>query len=294
MKNFDAQKELDAQIGNEWQFGAVEVDLAQVPLASRLSYLPDGVLQYNNVMDSNGCASRGPLNILETKLDYFWDHGMLPEIKKWMDEKGYREGGKFKLCDAFIEILSGTTPTGNSLKAPLDALRVYGAIPAKLIPLDSNMTWSEYMNPARVTQEYKDLGKQFLSRITLAYEQVSLSQFAHALEVDLLDVAGYAWPQPVNGVYQKTEGGFNHCFTLVEGAIDAFDNYTPFVKRLAKDYIFFEWGYSISITKQTIPEPLSELPKDKADSLWSWLLKMIPWIQGGAKGPMPPIPKNLQ
>lgn len=250
MNTFNEQKERDEQRGDEWVFGAIPTDLAQVPLEQRMVYLPTGVLQFNNVMDTNGCASRGPNNILETKLDYFYDHGMHPAIKKWMDDHGYRVNGKFVLCDAYIEILSGTTPQGNSMKAPLDTIRKYGAIPASLIPLNSDMSWDVYMNPARVTKEHVDLGAQFLRRLPINYEKVPLSQFHEATTQDSLDIALRAWSTPVDGVYPKIEGAFTHVVDRFTNEVDIFDGYEPFIKRLAKDYILFEWGYSISIPSQ--------------------------------------------
>src|SRR5207302_1592555 len=75
ISTFDEHRERAEQTGDEWQFGSVPTDLAAVPLTARMTYLPAGVLQFNNLMDTDGCASRGPLNILETKLDYFYDHG---------------------------------------------------------------------------------------------------------------------------------------------------------------------------------------------------------------------------
>jgi len=41
--------------------------------------------------------------------------------------------GKVILNNAFVEILSGTTKTGNSLKAPLDTIRLYGVIPTHFL-----------------------------------------------------------------------------------------------------------------------------------------------------------------
>lgn len=247
---FDELREREEQQGDEWAFGAIANDLAAVPLLKRIDYLPVGVLQFNNITDTNGCASRAPLNILETKLDYFYDNGMHPAIQMWCNNLGYRVNGKFALCDAYIEILSGTTRTGNSLKAPVDAIRKYGAIPAACIPLNNDMTWEEYMAPERVTQAYRDLGAQFLRRLTIQYEQVPYSQFVEATTVDGLSIALSAWSTPVDGVYPKTEGKFNHAVDRITNEIDIFDNYTPFVKRLAKDYTLFDWGYSLSITNQ--------------------------------------------
>lgn len=258
MNSFNPDLERLAQDGSEWQFGAVAKDLAAVPVAERLKYLPKGVLQFNSVMDTSGCASRGPLNVLETKLDYFYDHGMHDALKEWFNAQGYRKDGKFALNDAFIEILSGTTPTGNSLKAPLDAIRKYGVIPAHLIPLEPTQTWEQYMDKKRITKAHFDLGLEFLKRLTLNYEQVSLGQFHAANEADLMDVALSAWSTPVNGVYPPIEGPFNHCVARVTNDIDIFDNYEPYVKRLSQSYAFFDWGYSLSITAQN-PYPAETL-----------------------------------
>ena len=162
-----------------------------------------------------------------------------------------KTSGRIAINDAFIEILSKTTRAGNSLKAPVEALHTYGAIPADAIPLKEGMTWEEYMNPARVTEEHKKLGKEFLKRISIGFEQVHPTSFVQALKDDMLDVAGYAWPVPENGVYPRVEGAtFNHAFMLANDSINAFDNYVPYVKLLAKDYKFFDWCYSISITNQ--------------------------------------------
>lgn len=247
---FNEQKERDEQDGTEYKFGVVQVDLAAVPLTERIAYLPSGVNQFNNVMDTSGCASRGPLNDLETKLDFFYNTGMHLNLQKWCNDNGYRVNGKFALCDAYIEILSKTTPQGNSMKAPLDAINNYGVIPASLIPLNNDMSWDVYMNPARVTQAHKDLGAQFLRRFTINYEQVPLSQFQQATTIDGLIVALKAWGVPVNSVYPRIEGAFGHVVDRISNEIDIFDSYDPFIKRLALDYIFFEWGYSLSITAQ--------------------------------------------
>lgn len=250
LPTFDELRERSEVNGTEWLYGAVQTDLALIPVLQRLQYAPKGVLQFNNVMDTNGCASRSVLNIAEAKLDYFYDHDMHPGIKKWCDDKGYRANGRFELCDAFIEILSGTTPQGNSLKAPLDTFYRFGAIPAALIPLKDNMTWDEYMDKSRVTEAHKDLGKAFLKRIQWNYEQVKATDFPTSLQEDLLHVAAHAWPSAVNGIYPRTDAPFNHAFATATPEIDALDNYEPFIKRLSKSYKFFDWGYSLSITSQ--------------------------------------------
>lgn len=248
---FNETKERAEQDGTEYQLGAIAVDLALVPKELRLRYAPDGVLQFNSIFDTNGCASRAPLNILEAKLNYFYNNGMHQDIKNWLNHNGYRVNDKIVLSDAFIEILSGTTPTGNSLKAPIDAIHRYGVIPGTMLPLEEGMTRDEYMNPSRIKNAHKELGKEFLRRIGIGYEQVPASSFLEFLKKDYLDAAGHGWPEPKDGVYPRTDAQIQHAFALVQDAIDALDNYIPTTKRLAKDYKFFDWGYTLSITRQT-------------------------------------------
>ena len=112
------------------------------------------------------------------------------------------------------------------------------------------MPWEVYMNPARVTKAHTDLGAEFLRRLPINYEKVPFLQFAQATTEDSLVVALKAWSIPVNGVYPKIEGAFNHVVDRITNEIDIFDSYDPFLKQLAKDYTFFEWGYSISIPMQ--------------------------------------------
>ena len=254
MKTFDEKRERAEQDGSEYKFGAIQTDLALIPLEERYKYLPAGVLQFTNLMDTSGCASRGPINILEAKFTYFYEHDMHANLKKWMEEKGYVKNGRVVFDDNFIEILSGTTENGNSLKAPLEAIRKYGLIP-KTLSMEG-LTWEEYMNPKRITPEMLKLGKEFTRRFVIKYEQTT--DHLSALKEDFLSMAVHAWPEPVGGVYPKTVGDFNHCVGGVDDSILVMDNYLPFDKRLARDYILFPWAYSLSIVAQN-PFPDEQL-----------------------------------
>ena len=250
MKNtFDVERELAIQDGTEWKFGSIETDLALIPLKDRLKYCSPGEKQFNDVMDTQGCASRAPINTLKAKLNWFYENGMHPALKKWCDEQGYRPNGYFDFSEAFIEILSKTTKKGNSLKEPIHAIHEHGLIPAKYLPLEDGMTWEEYMNPARITQEMLNLGNEFKKRISVNYEQVT-GTFLQELEEDFISTGVHAWSTPVDGVYPRVAQPFNHAVALVDPTVHALDNYEPFVKTLAKDYNFFLWGYSLSITNQ--------------------------------------------
>lgn len=248
MRTFDEAKERAEQRGDEWKFGAIQTDLALIPLSERLKWLPEGEDQFTDKFDSNGCASRCYINEIEAKLEWFYHNGMHPAIREWADLKGYRVTGKFKISDNFIEILSGTGPTGNSLKAPILTICEKGLIPAQMLKMEG--TWQEYMNPKRITEEMLELGREFRRRIFINYEQVTSEGFMKALEEDFVSAGVFAWPNPINGVYPRTAGNFTHATALVTPVIHSFDGYKPYLKVLAKDYNFFSWGYSVSITGQ--------------------------------------------
>lgn len=89
-RNFNEALERSAQDGTEYRYGAIAKDLAAVPVTVRLQYLPLGVNQFTSVFDTNGCASRAPNNILETKMTYALRNGILhPAIVEWLYNNGY-------------------------------------------------------------------------------------------------------------------------------------------------------------------------------------------------------------
>jgi hypothetical protein len=276
--SFDEALERAAQRGDEWQFGAILTDIATVPVTSRLRYLPRGVVQRNNVMDTNGCASRAPLNLLETKLNFLYDNGMHPVLKKWCDDNGYRINGSFALADAFIEILSNTTRSGNGLKQPVDAIRKFGVIPMHLLPLKDGMTWDEYMDKDRILPQHLDLGQEFLKRFPIAYEQVVAADFGKT--GTMLDVGVHGWPFPNDlGVYERTDNPFNHACAYITADIYANDSYDPFLKRLAQDYRFFDWGYRLAITAQN-PDPTGAIRLGLLQQVLITISRLLDAIRG--------------
>jgi hypothetical protein len=255
---FDFNKERADQRGDEWRFGSLsQPGIAQIPEELRDIYLPAGELQYGKE-DFSDCASRSPHNHLEAQLNYLYINNLLTyENKRWFEDQGYVNGsGYIELSDRFTAILSGTTRQGNSLKAPLESIRKNGVIPKSMLPAHPSMTFDQYHDASKITKAMRDLGIEFTRRFTVNYEQVHRSQISKALEKDMIGVAGYAWPSKKNGVYPKTDETINHAFLLFgKPDFEAFDNYTEgindFTKTLAPDYVFWEYGYRIFISKET-------------------------------------------
>ena len=255
---FDLSMELAHQnIKTDYVLGAASQKcIAEIPSESRMAYLPLGELQFGRE-DFMDCATRSWLNIKETKLNYLVKNKLLPaETIQWLRDKGYYSDDRgAELSDRFIAIKSGTSRSGNSLIAPLQAGHKYGVIPKKMLPARSDMTWDDYHNQADITSEMENLGLEFLKRIAINYEKVYKEQFSEFRKRDMLNTAGYAWPQPVNGIYPRVEYQYNHAFmdaNLPE--VTAFDNYLDegkqgdFLKQLAPDYELMNPSYRIILS----------------------------------------------
>jgi hypothetical protein len=175
----------------------------------------------------------------------------------WLRNNGYVMGDRVTFSDVFVSINSGTTIQGNSLIAPLKAIRAEGMIPKSMLPQLTYGTWETNADPSRITQAMKDLGAEFARRFTINYERVDEIHLAEALKDDMVGVAGYAWPQPdVTGTYPRIEAQPNHAFLLFKPRYFAFDNYFDagrdgdFVKQLAPDYDFYDAAYRIYLSAE--------------------------------------------
>ena len=259
---FDKTKEILDQSSEDWVGGGVEENIKGIAEdisenQELIKYLPTGEVQRGRE-DMMDCASRGPSNIIETKLNYHLKSGKMSlDNAEWLNDKGFiDDNGNVSISDAFTAILSGTTYQGNSLKAPLDSLRKNGFIPKKRLPFDPLMTQREYLNPKRITQEMRDLGLESRRRFPINYIRYENRGFPNIRAYDMIDVAGYAWPSPVNGIYPRVENmSANHCFvdipktpqyTIFDNYID-FDN--DFLKTLAPNYDLYDYGYRIIINE---------------------------------------------
>lgn len=273
-KNYgiDWDREIAEQDGGEEQFGGLSQPcIASIPPGQFKKYLPQGELQ-NIGEEKMDCATRGPLNILEAKLNYLYTKELLePEIKLFLEKNGYVTTRGIELSDAFNAIKSGTTRQGNSLISPLHSIYEDGVIPKKMLPQLSR--FDEHYNPNRITSEMVALGKQFKQYLPVRYRQVQKIFFKEFLKESPLDIAGYAWPEPVAGVYPRTVLRPNHVFVaLPESTYEIFDNYADtydgdFFKVLAPDYDFVDYGYELYIVGQNTEKVIKGLMQQAIEFL---------------------------
>jgi len=290
MKNYgiDLKKEAERIQDEDHIFGAQSpLCIAQIPEAERSLFLPAGEVQRSDKDDMMDCATRGPANIYETKFTFLYNNNLIDsDNKKFLEKYEYFEFDeennlwRFKASDAYNAIKSGTTRNGNSLKDPLHSFHRDGIVPKHLLPLGSDMTWEEYHDPARNTPLIEAIGSEFAERFSLKYDRVYLEQFKTAIRTDLLDVAGYAWPEPIEGIYPRVDVPPNHAFVIWSGMWKAFDNYidsvdNDFNKDLAIDYKFFNYGYRAIISKQWRPGSRVSIPQITQLNWVDRLLKKI-------------------
>lgn len=266
-RGLDLEKEKRDVKPTQWVFGAASLPcIAIIPPDLRQSFLPRGEVQ-KGTEDFMDCASRGPLNILEAKLTYLYQTGQMNANNRWFLQKhGFIKDGKIELSDRYVAIKSGTTRNGNSLVAPMDAIHRDGCIPKSMLPADSSMDFDTYHNPASITAAMTRIGQEFALRFSINYEQVREEDFEVSLRYDFLNVAVHAWPDPKNGIYQRTDQPENHVVCVFQGVYFAFDNYLDtdldYVKQLAPNYNFYPTGYRLFITAQrTTAEVEAELRK---------------------------------
>jgi hypothetical protein len=256
------QKEFFDKLDTDWELGGIS-DLkpcvAEIPEPVRNLYLPKGELQ-NIGEEKMDCASRSVTNILEAKLTYLYRNNLLPkEHNDFLMSNGYVNlfNNAVELSDAYTAILSGTTRSGNSLKAPCDSVHRDGFIPKSLLPQGS--TWDEHHDPQRITPAMKRLGKKAAELFTVNYERVFQKDYVEVLKRDMLDVGAFAWPDPENGEYPRIQAPFNHAFILFQTPpYYAFDNYydvvdNDFIKKLRPDYLFMDYAYRIYISTLAAP-----------------------------------------
>ena len=259
--------ELKQQSDKDWIFGATSpVCIAEIPPVERDNCLPKGEVQ-QGVGDMSDCTVRSVINMLETKLNWLVKNNKLSVITiKFLKDKGFiNNKGEVEISDAFTSIKSGTTPQGNSMKAPFESVRIDGICPKKLLPLEKWMTFDDFHKPERITEEIEKIAKDSLRYLGFNYEKVWNSRIGEMLNRDIIGLGGFAWPEPINGEYPRTEEEPNHAFMGIRNPRTfIFDNYIDpcdgdFIKKLASDYKFTNYGYRIIISEKTFtPEEIRQ------------------------------------
>ena len=213
--------------------------------------LPTGEMQFHRYFDDYACVARSALNVLETIFNRLVRLKMIDENNlNWLKKNGYFDkNNKINFDDLFIAKLAKTKcNVGNTQSRVSDTIRQYGLIPQKNRKECKNCP--EFYNQKIIEEEFI-LGKEFLRRIKLNYEVVSIrktNDAKRALRYSPLQVIVRAWFIK-NGVYYNNIHKFNHAtekFCPVDDYNYIFDTYQingKYIKKLTKDYLFGRWAY---------------------------------------------------
>jgi hypothetical protein len=217
-------------------------------------YLPTNEKQKNNNFDTWACVSASATNVLEIQFNYLYEKKLLlVKDLEWLEKNGYIVNGKFNFSERFIAKLSNTQiGKGNSLFNVANYIRDCGLIPESMLPFSENMTSEEYYS--EISQELKDLGKQFLERFEIMYEWIEKPRFVDALKYSPVQVVVAAWYKNSEGLYYFANK-FNHAVCCKKDDVkQIFDTYDPFEKGLTDDN-FHDWGmkFFINFKNKTMP-----------------------------------------
>jgi len=230
-------------------------------------FRPEGEKQANRWVDSFMCVLFSLCKCIAYRMNWRMRTGVMTiQERAWLEGKKLIKDGKFNASDLFLGIMAHVVQyRGTSMKNGIETAKEVGLIAELLFPFRTEAkNWSELT--AEPSEETKATAKEFLERYKLWYEDVGMNIRAMraALDYGPLWVAGAAWYNQVNGVYQRVESTANHCFVVdtyidVDGVKNDYweapDSYpttdSNFIKKLA-------WNYKFWYVKQVDVEYLLE------------------------------------
>jgi len=193
-------------------------------------YYPQGEVQRGKE-DYSDCVTRGFINELEMRMNYLVDKKIFPESTiYWLRIHDYFIDDRIVLSNRIPAIMSGTTRGGNSLKSVIEWIRKNGIHPRNILSEEEKMTWAEYHNRNKVTQQMLELGERSLNILQINYDKVYYRDF----------------PEFFDNFYWK----------IFDNYIDSFDG--DFIKELAQNYIFLGYGYRLIIHSQEKEEVITQ------------------------------------
>jgi len=235
----------------DWRFGGVTGISSDVlnPDGDWTEFLPNLETQRSPSFDTMSCVSFSALNCVET---YMKAMSMSIDARKWLKDNGYISQhedtlGDYNCCDRWLAVDSGTTKEGNSMSKVAEAMRK-GLVAEQDFPWDKKeiRKWGDYMSVSPLKRkELEKKASEFNERFKISWQWVipELSHLKKALKYGPVQVIGYAWPKPVNGIYPMSHNKPNHAFMIYKvdedmGHYEIYDHYEKDKKKLALDYKF--------------------------------------------------------
>ncbi len=202
---------------------------------NKLQFINAGL---GSAFDTEFCITFSTLKAIQTVLNYMIASKLLTAgLIAWLAANKYLNvAGQVDLSPRFTGILSGTQKNGTSQANEIASIANNGLIPEVMLP-NIGASWEDYTNPANITQAMRDLGKEFLKRVSIAIKDATLTDLSVSpLQgiVRFMDGDGILAPVgPTNhgAVFPANGDGKTY--------VDEDDSYWQEAKKYARNCVFF-------------------------------------------------------
>lgn len=237
--------------------------------------------------DSNDCWCLSAVNDLEDQLEYLHKHNLFSaDAIDFYTREGFLDSdGDFSLSEQFLEILGGNKDNGGTAEEAWQLIEKYGIIPRsrlnytreRALQFGSKALFNaDYYNPARITPEFIELGKQFKKYVQIAHQEIGKLWYTPSRMI--LEAALKQSPLQIGIPVPDDLTQYNQTFVQFDGhrrlqhevelyGIDAqgrylvFDQYEPHLKVLSADYyipsVMQGVVTAIPFTPSPIPQPVT-------------------------------------
>ncbi len=250
----------------DWMTGSIVYQEVN-PSGDWRDYLPTPEKQFKDfTFDTMSCTTFSAMNCIETQINWLLKNKKLTLSQELILAEYIDEYGKVNFSDRYIAILSGTTPQGNYFQSVWDAVRKFGLIPEKDLPFGGN-SWSEYHNPAVITEAMKLKGQKILGIFDFAYEWLTFIPENFPMIKDHIKHA------PVHGAIPFPA---THAIEL-PSVNSIFDTYEPYLKDKGLIPVHYSLKGVVGVKQSQTPAPTYKYfsPAEVA----KWKLKPELWAK---------------
>lgn len=249
--------------------------------------------------DTDCCWCLSTVNSVEDQLEWLWKNGMFsPEAKAFFTANGYLDtNGNISLSERFIEILSNNRNTGGSSEEAWQLMKAYGIIPRSMLEYTLERALaqpsqgafaSDYFAPSAVTQPMRDLGKKFLSYVSIAYQRIGTDWAPRNRTIMAAAVKQaplcYGIPIPAdvfkwNDTVVQYDGSTTVAHEVLgynipaDGTYPIYDQYEPHLKTLSADYdIPYCTQGIVTMAAPVAINPTAQPKGEENDAFWTWVM----------------------
>lgn len=160
--------------------------------------------------------------------------------------------------ERYLGVLAGIrNGSGGSPHTVIEKWKNSGNLLYKFLPFENIKSWTEFNSPNPMSADLILEGKKWLTKYRIGHDWVydfTPENLMEALKFSPIGVGVYAWPNPVDGIYNKPSGVRDNHWIIIYGYVKdkywkAYDHYDGGFKKLA-------WGYRFEFAKRFTLESL--------------------------------------